>query len=64
MQNFMFIGALVSEFCFFKKEQQMKKKNTANLSFTPCVTSKHLERHIGKSQDWITGHIMCYIMCM
>ena len=29
MQNFRFVGAMVSEFRFFKKK--MKKKNTANL---------------------------------
>ena len=32
MQNFRFIGAMVSEFRFFKKKKKkMKKKNTANL---------------------------------
>ena len=29
MQNFRFIGAMVSEFCFFKRRK--KKKNMANL---------------------------------
>ena len=31
MQNFRFIGAMVSEFRFFKKKKKMKKKNMDNL---------------------------------
>ena len=31
MQNFRFIGAMVSEFRFVKKKKKMKKKNMANL---------------------------------
>ena len=31
MQNFRFIGAMVSEFRFFKKKKKMKNKNMDNL---------------------------------
>ena len=35
MQNFRFIGAMVSEFRFFKKKKKMKKKKNMDKSCLP-----------------------------